>query len=82
MAVASSALCSRVTFAPGCDSLATGAAVGRRPGGGRIHSKPRQAQAMISRALAAGAPFAWFTADETCGQAKWLQAWLEDQDVC
>jgi len=50
--------------------------------GGRIHSKPRQAQAMISRALAAGAPFAWFTADETCGQAKWLQAWLEDQDVC
>ena len=26
-------------------------------------------------------PFAWFTADETYGQAKWLQAWLEDQDV-
>jgi hypothetical protein len=24
---------------------------------------------------------AWFTADETYGQAKWLQAWLEDRDV-
>ena len=36
---------------------------------------------MISRAIAAGVPFAWFTADETYGQAKWLQAWLEDQDV-
>jgi SRSO17 transposase len=45
-------------------------------------SKPRQAQAMISRALAAGVPFAWFTADEVYGQAKWLQAWLEDHDVC
>src|SRR5207253_6386250 len=44
-------------------------------------TKPRQAQAMIARAAAAGVPFAWFTADEIYGQAKWLQAWLEDQDV-
>jgi len=44
-------------------------------------TKPRQAQAMIARAVAAGVPFAWFTADETYGQAKWLQVWLEDQDV-
>src|SRR5690348_10276013 len=44
-------------------------------------TKPRQAQAMISRAIAAGVPFAWFTADEVYGQAKWLQAWLEEQDV-
>ena len=44
-------------------------------------TKPRQAQAMIGRAIAAGVPFTWFTADETYGQAKWLQAWLEDQDV-
>ena len=44
-------------------------------------TKPRQAQAMICRAIAAGVPFAWFTADETYGQAKYLQAWLEDQDV-
>jgi SRSO17 transposase len=44
-------------------------------------TKPRQAQAMIGRAVAAGVPFAWFTADEAYGQAKYLQAWLEDQDV-
>jgi SRSO17 transposase len=44
-------------------------------------TKPRQAQAMISRAIQAGVPFAWVTADETYGQAKYLQAWLEDQDV-
>jgi len=44
-------------------------------------TKPRQARAMIARAIAAGVPFAWFTADEAYGQAKWLQAWLEDQDI-
>jgi SRSO17 transposase len=44
-------------------------------------TKPAQAQAMIDRALHAGVPFAWFTADETYGQAKWLQAWLEKRDV-
>ena len=44
-------------------------------------TKPAQAQAMIGRAIAAGVPFAWFTADETYGQAKWLQAWLEEHDV-
>jgi SRSO17 transposase len=44
-------------------------------------TKPRQARAMISRAIAAGVPFAWVTADETYGQAKYLQAWLEEQDV-
>jgi SRSO17 transposase len=44
-------------------------------------AKPAQAQAMIARAAAAGVPFAWFTADETYGQAKWLQAWLEEKDI-
>jgi SRSO17 transposase len=44
-------------------------------------TKPRQAQEMIARAVAAGLPFAWFTADEAYGQAKWLQDWLEDQDI-
>ena len=44
-------------------------------------TKPQLAQVMISRAIAAGVPFAWFTADEAYGQAKWLQAWLEEQDV-
>ena len=44
-------------------------------------TKARQAQAMIARALAAGVPFAWFTADEIYGQAKYLRAWLEEQGV-
>ncbi len=44
-------------------------------------TKPRQAQAMIARAATAGVPFAWFTADEAYGQAKWLQAWLANQDI-
>jgi SRSO17 transposase len=44
-------------------------------------TKPRQAQAMIAGAIAAGVPFAWLTADETYGQAKWLQAWLEERDT-
>jgi SRSO17 transposase len=44
-------------------------------------TKPAQAQAMMARAVAAGVPFAWFTADETYGQAKWLQAWLEERDT-
>jgi SRSO17 transposase len=44
-------------------------------------TRPRLAQAMIGRAIDAGVPFAWFTADEVYGQAKYLQAWLEEQDV-
>jgi SRSO17 transposase len=44
-------------------------------------TKPRLAQAMLGRALAAGVPFAWFTADEVYGQAKYLHAWLEERDV-
>jgi DDE superfamily endonuclease len=41
-------------------------------------TKPRLAQAMIARALAAGVPFAWFTADEIYGQAKFLTAGYAD----
>jgi len=44
-------------------------------------TKPQLAQAMISRAIEAGVPFAWFTADEAYGQAMWLQAWLEECGV-
>jgi SRSO17 transposase len=44
-------------------------------------TKPRQAQAMIGRAIKAGVPFAWFTADEAYGQVKYLRVWLEEQDV-
>ena len=45
------------------------------PDGVEFATKPRQAQAMIARAIAAGVPFSWVTADETYGQAKFLQAW-------
>jgi len=37
--------------------------------------------ALIGRVLEAGVPFAWFTADEVYGQAKWLRSWLEDRGV-
>jgi DDE superfamily endonuclease len=44
-------------------------------------TKPQLAQQMLERAIDAGVPFAWFTADEVYGQAKYLHAWLEDRDV-
>ncbi|WP_446225026.1 IS701 family transposase [Nocardia sp. IBHARD005] len=44
-------------------------------------TKPRQAIAMLERALAARVPFAWFTADEAYGQAGYLRAWCESRDV-
>ena len=44
-------------------------------------TKPQQARAMIERAVAAGVPFAWFTADEAYGQNPGLRAWLEEQDI-
>jgi SRSO17 transposase len=51
------------------------------PGDVEFATKPRQAQQMLARAIEAGVPFAWFTADEVYGQAKYLHVWLEDQDV-
>lgn len=44
-------------------------------------TKPQQAKAMVERAIAAGVPFAWFTADEAYGQNPGLRTWLEKQDV-
>jgi SRSO17 transposase len=44
-------------------------------------SKPRQARMMLERAIAAGVPFAWFTADEAYGQNPGLRRWLEEQDI-
>jgi SRSO17 transposase len=51
------------------------------PGEVAFATKARLAQAMIARALAAGVPFAWFTADEVDGQAKYLRTWLEEHGV-
>jgi SRSO17 transposase len=44
-------------------------------------TKPRLAQRMLQRAIDAGVPFAWFTADEAFGQVKYLRVWLEERDV-
>jgi SRSO17 transposase len=43
--------------------------------------KPQQARMMLERALAAGVPFAWFSADEAYGQNLGLRGWLEEQDI-
>jgi SRSO17 transposase len=51
------------------------------PGDAEFATKPRLAQAMLARAIEAGVPFAWFTADEAYGQAKFLRVWLEHRDV-
>jgi SRSO17 transposase len=44
-------------------------------------TKPRQMVAMLARAVDAGVPFAWFTADEVYGQAGYLRDWLEEHDA-
>jgi SRSO17 transposase len=36
---------------------------------------------MLERAVAAGVPFAWFTADEAYGQNPGLREWLEESDI-
>lgn len=44
-------------------------------------TRPAQVETMIGRALAAGVPFAWFTADEEFGQNPHLRAYLEDNHI-
>src|SRR6266487_4499025 len=44
-------------------------------------TKPQLAQRMIERAVTAGAPFAWATADEAYGDNGPLRAWLEDNQL-
>jgi SRSO17 transposase len=44
-------------------------------------TKPRMAMAMLQRAIAAGIPFGWVSADEVYGQMKYLRSWLEDQQI-
>ena len=45
-------------------------------------TKPEQVRMMLARAVAAGVPFGWFTADECYGQNPGLRDWLETNDVC
>ena len=44
-------------------------------------TKPELARRMVERAVAAGVPFSWFTADEAYGQNPGLRDWLEEQQV-
>lgn len=37
--------------------------------------------AMLARAIDAGVPFSWVTADEVYGQAGYLRDWLEEHDT-
>jgi SRSO17 transposase len=36
---------------------------------------------MLERAVEAGVPFSWFTADEAYGQNPGLRSWLEDKKI-
>lgn len=44
-------------------------------------TKPQIAKTMLARALDAGVPVGWVTADEAYGQVKSLRVWLEERDV-
>lgn len=44
-------------------------------------TKPVLAQAMLERALAAGVPAAWVTADSIYGDVKYLRVWLEARPI-
>jgi SRSO17 transposase len=44
-------------------------------------TKPELARKMLERAVAAGVPFAWFTAGEAYGQNPGLRDWLEEQRI-
>jgi SRSO17 transposase len=46
-----------------------------------FHTKPQLARAMLARALDAGVPTAWVTADAVYGQDGRLRRWLEERDV-
>ncbi len=51
------------------------------PGEVTFATRPEQVRAMIERVVAAGLPFAWFTADEEFGQNPGLREFLEDADI-
>ena len=51
------------------------------PEDAKFATKPQLAEKMIERAIRAGLPFSWFTADEAYGGNGKLRAWLEEQKV-
>ena len=46
-----------------------------------FHTKPQLAQAMLERAVTAGVPAGWVTADTIYGGDRRLQIWLEEQAI-
>jgi SRSO17 transposase len=46
-----------------------------------FHTKPQLGRRTLARALDAGIPVGWVTADEVYGQDGRLRRWLEDRDV-
>ena len=44
-------------------------------------TKPRIALGMLQRAIDAGVPFRWVTADEVYGQVPYLRLWLEQRQI-
>jgi SRSO17 transposase len=46
-----------------------------------FHTKPQLARRMLARALEAGVPAAWVTADEVYGGDGRLRRWLEEREV-
>src|SRR5271165_5415936 len=51
------------------------------PGHAAFATKPQLARLMIERAVTAGVPFAWTTADEAYGDNGPLRTWLEDTRI-
>jgi SRSO17 transposase len=51
------------------------------PEDAKFATKPELAEKMVERAIAAGLPFSWFTADEAYGGNGKLRKWLEDSKV-
>jgi SRSO17 transposase len=51
------------------------------PAGVEFHTKPKLAQAMLERAVAARVPAGWVTADEVYGGDGRLRAWLEERGL-
>jgi SRSO17 transposase len=45
-------------------------------------TKPQLARTMVERVRELGLPFAWFTADEACGDNGKLREWLEKEGIC
>jgi SRSO17 transposase len=51
------------------------------PGDVAFATKPALARAMLERALGAGVPAAWVTADSIYGDVKYLRVWLEARPI-